>query len=1336
MDCGEGRFVAAFVAGQLPQAAIVAMEAHLEACEGCFARMAELAALLPSDVRTSFAGRSCSGSRVRSLLSSDAPISHETSPDSDGGSGAFEQPSLGPYAIVGLLGSGGMGVVFRARHVSTGKLVAVKTVKSPQLAAFSALRQEIAFLKQARHPGIVEILEYDLNGRDPWYAMELLEGDTLADRKDATWKGISAGSGRAAAAAGQLREVLQMYIDLCDPVGFIHGAGIVHCDLKPSNVFLRANDSPVLVDFGLVTRTWGGRGRETLNVSGRVRGTLPYMAPEVIRGQLPDARADLYSIGCMLFESVTGAPPFAAEIVAEVMQAHLWLAPPLASSRVDGVPPELDELLMRLLAKDPRSRLGHAAALSATLSVCADGLLPMTASRQGRRSARLWGPAYLFRPNMVGREAELADLSAAISDPSETSGALFLISGESGIGKTFFASEVSQRALLAGVRVVTGECHSLAPTAGVSNDVDTAPLRPFHRMLEAIGDQCRERGAAETTRLLGGHLGLLAAYEPSFAHLPGAVPGDHPSPLPALAARQRLMAALAETLGSFAERRRVLITIDDIQWADDLSLAFLDSLSDEFFRNTPVVILATYRSDESSDAIRRLAAKTATRRLHLERLKQSETAGMIAAMLAMPTLPEPLVDFVHAHAEGVPFFAAEYLRALVQERALILQRGSWALDVEAGSALTSKLVSLPTDLAELVGRRLAGLSPDVRDALETAAVLGRTFESLLLGRILNRPPAQLEASLSAAIEREIIELSPSGGYRFLHDKIRETLYAGVEPPRLATMHLDVARTLEQHCGAEELDDRYGQIAHHFRLAGQTPQAIHYLERGGERALDVAACADAERFFREALELDASLTTPATPLTRARWQRQRGDALQGLGLMSESAVALGEAGALLNRPLPAGKAALAVRILRELGHQLLHRLLPRLFLGRRTKAALLLQETARVFDRMHRASYYLGRDADLVVSTTVSLNAAESAPPIPELATAYANAGATAGVLPAPGLADRYFKLAADSLARLPDPATESWLHLMEGAYRTGRGQRARAIKSFDRAIALAEQLAFFRRRDEAKTARAGVDIMAGDHAVVGASIATVERACVDRGDAQLVSWALAQRLECLILNGRYDEAPTIFALARTLPAHLGRPERIWLVGLEAFVRYQMNEHEQAFELAAQAQKLVEQGPPVHWYCIDAYACIAKVALARLRDLPDPSRRGAYLRSAQRACATLRGAAKLFPIARPIAVLHAGHLALHLGAAPVKVAPGWARAAADAAQMELPIHEARLREALAALPGLPDGLTRDNHARAVALYRSLDAVPDGGAARALSAREVDVERKAQPDQAVL
>src|SRR5690606_39229389 len=135
---------------------------------------------------------------------------------------------------------------------------------------------------------------------------------------------------------------------LCGPLAFVHGEGLVHRDLKPENVVISENGAPVLVDFGLAVRVAGADpGREVVDIAGRALGTPAYMAPEQIRGELVDARADLYALGCMLYECVTGAVPFEGA-PGQVLRMHLEQQPPPPSVYVDGLPPALDALVLRL----------------------------------------------------------------------------------------------------------------------------------------------------------------------------------------------------------------------------------------------------------------------------------------------------------------------------------------------------------------------------------------------------------------------------------------------------------------------------------------------------------------------------------------------------------------------------------------------------------------------------------------------------------------------------------------------------------------------------------------------------------------------------------------------------------------------------------------------------------------------------------------------------------------------------------------------------------------------------------------------------------------------------
>jgi len=289
-----------------------------------------------------------------------------------------------------------MGLVYEAVHVASGAHVAVKTVGAVKSRALAGLRAEILALKEIHHPGVVRILDEGLEEGLPWYAMELLTGKTLGRLNQDTWAAklgalpetvstlLASDPSIASPSTAQdafrdehadvypvpvldetaLKTVLNLYFRICQPLEHIHGRGLIHRDLKPTNVFIRPDGHPVLMDFGLVSRTASG-----LEIGSRILGSAPYISPEAIRGGYVDGRADLYSLGCMLYESLTGRLPFRGASTAEVVEKHLNDTPPAPSTRVGGIPQALDDLVQSLLAKRPRDRVGYADERDGSLAV-------------------------------------------------------------------------------------------------------------------------------------------------------------------------------------------------------------------------------------------------------------------------------------------------------------------------------------------------------------------------------------------------------------------------------------------------------------------------------------------------------------------------------------------------------------------------------------------------------------------------------------------------------------------------------------------------------------------------------------------------------------------------------------------------------------------------------------------------------------------------------------------------------------------------------------------------------------------------------------------------------
>lgn len=313
-----------------------------------------------------------------------------------GGEGA----RVGPFWLGRKLGEGGMGVVYEAAHAETGEPVALKTVKVARQRSVLSIRREIRALARLNHPGIARVVAEGVHDGVPWYAMAYVEGVSMR-----RWLRRSADIGRASAgtimdtpampaseilasrlmpttmdldSGGEGAEVssralppdllpaLALVNLLGEPLSYMHGEGFVHRDLKPENVLVRDDGRPILIDFGLALHG-GFVSREQLAGPDVAAGTPQYMAPEQIRGRHVDARADLYALGCMLYEMVTGAAPFAAGNANELAARHLTenAAPPSRSA--PSIPPELDALILSLLAKDPGARPGHADAIAVAL---------------------------------------------------------------------------------------------------------------------------------------------------------------------------------------------------------------------------------------------------------------------------------------------------------------------------------------------------------------------------------------------------------------------------------------------------------------------------------------------------------------------------------------------------------------------------------------------------------------------------------------------------------------------------------------------------------------------------------------------------------------------------------------------------------------------------------------------------------------------------------------------------------------------------------------------------------------------------------------------------------
>jgi eukaryotic-like serine/threonine-protein kinase len=1194
---------------------------------------------------------------------------------------------VGPYRLLEPLGRGGVALVYRAVDERTGQTVALKTVRMASEANLASVRREIHALGRIRHPSIVRILEGGIADGRPWYAMELLEGRTLSEHLFARSPGFvskttedtlsplppRAGSGPQTAndvalgsgvdprsistrplvvpafTGDERMWFLTLVRRLCEPLAYLHGEGFIHRDVKPSNIWVRHDAAPVLMDFGLVWLLQEEDSREILAVDAARGGTISYMAPEQARGERIDARADLFSLGCILYEGLTGRRPFPATTRSELIAVHARLPPP-PSRLVDGVTAPLDELVMGMLALQPRDRIGHASDVAAMLAgLGADDTPP---------NERPASKAYLYRPKLVGRGAPLDEAMTLVTRLRDGHGGCLLVAGESGIGKTSFVSAVAHLSAGRGIRVVTGECAAVGVVEGRGLR-QGGPLYPFVRLLQAVGDRCTSGGPELAAKVLGERAKILATIEPSLRLVPGLAETPEPADVPGDAARRRLIDAMAETLTAFARDRPTLLILDDLQWADDLTLALLGALTERYYQTNAISIVATYRSEESTPELDRLATSSHVAHMRLDRLDAATIGAMASDMLGQREVPANLAAFLTQESSGNPFFVAEYLRAAVDARLLFRDaRGRWQ---QAEGAVQLDRLGLPRTLQSLVARRLDSLEDATRRLAELGAVLGREVQvdlvcALAVGDGIVPDEGAFEERLRHLQVRQVLEETSSRSVRFVHDKLREIAYAGLTPERQVALHGAAAALLERlHGEAGTLESVSATLAHHFEKAGDRSKALVYFDKAGEAAHSVYANLEAYRLLARARELDDVAETRSSAFERARRERLLGLNALALGNLNGALASLTETTNIAGRPWPRTRAGLVARsflaFAEEVGRRLLFDSADRATTEAAPDRSLLL-EAARAYERLMVVHYYATTDllaCGLAALTSTGL-AERAGADSGELALGYSGLATMFAMVPLDGVARRYARLAVATAARAGDEVGESWVLMNVSMVELLAGRWPETRDVLERVRALSRRLGFNRRWEECMAEYGTALFLSGDFQKCE-EINDELRSSIERADPQTKCWAVVKSAELALVRGEPVAALTAAQDGVSMcENNLGRAEWIYTLGSLALARLRTGDVAGARIAADQCMDWIAKGSAPIFYHVFSYGAVAEVyreLWARAAAATDKQTLAASLR---RSVKCLRANGRAMKIAGPRASLWRGFEAVLLDGA--------------------------------------------------------------------------------------
>jgi class 3 adenylate cyclase/tetratricopeptide (TPR) repeat protein len=693
-------------------------------------------------------------------------------------------------------------------------------------------REAQAMGRLGDHPNIVTVFDTDQEGAEPYIVSQYMAGGDLAamlqGREDHRLP---------------IEAAVRVAEQVCSGLEHAHARGIVHRDLKPGNIWFDSPGVAKIGDFGLAVAL----DRSRLTMAGMMVGTASYMPPEQAMGGETIPASDLYALGCVLYEMVTGRPPFVGDDTVAVISQHVNTPPVAPAWHNAECPPGLETLILRMLEKDAKQRPASAEQVREALASVSRGSTP--APQPGAEAPRAEEANPIYRRTFVGREPELKQLEKTFDNALSGQGSLLMIVGEPGIGKTTITEQLATYVGMRGGRSLVGHCYeegslSLPYLAFVETMRQYVVQQDGEQLAKQLGS-----GAADVARIVS-EVRDRVTVEPSAASSPEEE-------------RFRLFQAVTSFLRNASGAQPLCLVLEDLHDADKGTMEMLVHLSRNL-AGARILLVGTYRDVEVdrthplSAALAELRRIESFQRIPLRGLSPDEVQRMLSH-IAGQEVQFVLAEAVYRQTEGNPLFIQEVIRYAAESGMIKREGGQWV----AAGAPESLLAQIPEGLKDVIGRRLSGLSVDCNRVLSVASVIGRDFAVDVLQRVGGISEEELMSALEEAMRVSLIEDMKGGRearYRFTHAFFRQTLYEEMIAPRRLRMHNEVAKALEQHYEGR-LEEHAAELAEHFSHSSTEDdlrKAVEYGELAAARSASVYAYGEAVRFLEQALEVQEVL----------------------------------------------------------------------------------------------------------------------------------------------------------------------------------------------------------------------------------------------------------------------------------------------------------------------------------------------------------------------------------------------------------------------------------------------------------------------------------------------
>ena len=743
------------------------------------------------------------------------------------------------YDIRAELGRGGMGVVYRAHDPLLNREVAIKLIPPTLLSPETEQRfqREAQLVAQMDHPAVVPIFDFGKHEGSLFFVMPVVQGTNLRwfEREGALTLG----------------EVLDIGIQVAEALEYSHSRGVTHRDIKPENVMVVREDSSRIrvriMDFGLAR----GATESRITKTGTIAGTLSYMSPEQVAASGVDHRSDIYSLGTVLYECLTGEPPFSGELQSILYRIVHEIPQPPRSMGAD-INEDLEAVILSCIVKDPGKRPQRASEVADSLRRCQTRLHQSDLGKSVVLTKTLMLPRVALSP-FIGRDKEQAELQKRLNAAISGECQFVVVSGEPGVGKTRLLDEIENLA----------KARKLLVLHGRSIEQDGA--FPYQGFCEAIQEYFRQKDTFSSPDNMielsdvAPDLVSLFPMLTEISEIRAAATGD--SKLAQTGGSQgpenrtQVFELLARTLTRLAGGNPLILFLEDLH-AAEISIEALQYIVRRL-GPTPTLIVGTYRTSEvasrSHPLLRMLDSFRGDRRfsaIALGPFSPAEHRLFLETLIGGPKLADSLVEKLFEGTEGNPFFTKELVRSLLDSGGISKdQTGAWSL----GAATDLSAGDLPATIQQAVERRIERLPEELREILSIASVIGKAFDSRDLETLAG--DKDVEDAIDRLVDEGLLEEErESRGDRltFSSGVVRDVLYGAISRRKRRSLHRKYAEEVEKRHGGR-LERVYPQLVHHFSQGDVPDKTVEYGLRMAKAALDAFSPEEAARAAKTVLE---------------------------------------------------------------------------------------------------------------------------------------------------------------------------------------------------------------------------------------------------------------------------------------------------------------------------------------------------------------------------------------------------------------------------------------------------------------------------------------------------